>query len=278
VSFDDSSWRSGPAQLGYGDGDEATVVGFGPDSSNKFTTTYFRHTFNLVDLDSVLASSLALMSDDGGIVYLNGEEVFRTNMPSGSIDSRTLASIAIGGVDESEFIRSPVLLASFVEGENVVAVEIHQGSYISSDISFDFTIDVTKQVEIPSPTPVPSVVVSPSPSPTPSSSPTPTPSPTPVPSVVVSPSPSPTPSSSPTPTPSPTPVITVEPSPSPNDEITSAEIYFEENKFSVEPGDTLEIPYRVTVRGRGIVDIITRAVFKVSGITAAFTSFMPVFE
>src|SRR5262249_33094290 len=42
VSFDDSAWASGPAQLGYGDGDEATVVSFGPDANNKYITTYFR--------------------------------------------------------------------------------------------------------------------------------------------------------------------------------------------------------------------------------------------
>jgi len=42
--FDDSSWASGPAQLGYGDGDEATVVNGGP-ATNRFITTYFRHAF-----------------------------------------------------------------------------------------------------------------------------------------------------------------------------------------------------------------------------------------
>ena len=47
--FDDSKWASGPAQLGYGDGDEATVVGFGPDPSHKYITTYFRHTFEVPD-------------------------------------------------------------------------------------------------------------------------------------------------------------------------------------------------------------------------------------
>ena len=31
-AFNDTTWASGPAQLGYGDGDEATVVGFGPDA------------------------------------------------------------------------------------------------------------------------------------------------------------------------------------------------------------------------------------------------------
>src|SRR5688572_4711061 len=43
--FDDASWPLGTAEFGYGDGDEATVVNFGPDSLNKFVTTYFRKHF-----------------------------------------------------------------------------------------------------------------------------------------------------------------------------------------------------------------------------------------
>ena len=45
LTYDDSSWLFGPAQLGYGDGDEVTPVGYGPDANNKYITTYFRRTF-----------------------------------------------------------------------------------------------------------------------------------------------------------------------------------------------------------------------------------------
>src|SRR6266487_2812886 len=45
LGFDDSSWTNGPAELGYGDGDEATVVSYGPNSANKYITTYFRRAF-----------------------------------------------------------------------------------------------------------------------------------------------------------------------------------------------------------------------------------------
>ena len=89
-SFDDSSWVSGPAQLGYGDGDEATVVSFGPDSNNKFITTYFRHTFNVADISSFVTLTLQLLRDDGAVVYLNGSEIHRSNMPGGNIDYTTI--------------------------------------------------------------------------------------------------------------------------------------------------------------------------------------------
>src|SRR6185436_7163274 len=48
-SFNDNAWLFGPGQLGYGDGDEATIVGYGPDLNNKFVTPYFRHSFNVLD-------------------------------------------------------------------------------------------------------------------------------------------------------------------------------------------------------------------------------------
>jgi len=45
----DSSWPVGAAQLGYGDGDEATVLHYGTNANNKYITTYFRHAFNVAN-------------------------------------------------------------------------------------------------------------------------------------------------------------------------------------------------------------------------------------
>ena len=83
--FNDSTWPSGAAQLGYGDGDEVTTVGFGPDANNKFITTYFRRAFSVTNAAAFNALTLRLMRDDGAVVYLNGVEVWRTNMPTGTI-------------------------------------------------------------------------------------------------------------------------------------------------------------------------------------------------
>jgi len=104
--YDDSSWSSGPAQLGYGDSDEATVVSFGPDSGNKFITTYFRQSFNVSDLSGILNLKLRLLRDDGAVVYLNGVEIDRSNMPSSSIDYLTVASSTASGTEEDTFYES----------------------------------------------------------------------------------------------------------------------------------------------------------------------------
>lgn len=136
-AFDDSAWTTGPAQLGYGDGDEQTVVSFGGNSNNKYITTYFRHTFSVADPNAYQAIEVRVLRDDGAVAYINGVEALRTNMPSGTIDSLTLASSTVGGAEESAFQQFFVPVEMLNVGENVIAVEIHQRSATSSDISFD---------------------------------------------------------------------------------------------------------------------------------------------
>ena len=146
TSFNDSSWASGPAQLGYGDGDESTVVSFGPDSANKYITTYFRRTFNVADAAAYQSAVLRVLRDDGAVVYLNGTEIFRSNMPGGNIGYRTLASAAI---DDTSFHQAGVNPALLVSGNNVLAVEIHQANGTSSDISFDLQLTASTTAQAP---------------------------------------------------------------------------------------------------------------------------------
>src|SRR4030095_13111765 len=79
--FPDGGWATGNAELGYGDGDEATVVSFGPNSGAKYITTYFRKTITIPNASIYLSAGLRLLRDDGAVVYVNGTEVFRSNMP-----------------------------------------------------------------------------------------------------------------------------------------------------------------------------------------------------
>ncbi len=139
-SFDDALWKSGAAQLGYGDGDETTVVSYGPDAGNKYITTYFRTSFEVEDPAVAEVLVLEMQYDDGAIVWLNGTEVVRANMADGTITSRTAALSAIGGEAENMFTTFTLPAGVLREGSNVVAVEIHQVSPVSTDISFDLRI------------------------------------------------------------------------------------------------------------------------------------------
>jgi hypothetical protein len=155
-NFIDAGWKMGPAQLGYGDGDEATVIGYGPSASDRYITSYFRHTFMVADASRFSRLTLRLLRDDGAAVYLNGIEVFRSNLPAGA-DYRTRASE--NTPDEKLFFevtidrtQNPSLL---VNGGNVLAVEVHQSSPGSSDVSFDAELS-SQAATTPPPTPAPS--------------------------------------------------------------------------------------------------------------------------
>jgi hypothetical protein len=137
VSFDDSAWKSGNGQLGYGDGDEATTLSYGSDANNKYITYYFRRKFTVSDPAGISNMSIDLLLDDGAVVYLNGKEIGRLNMPSGTITGSTLASSAIA--DENAYNNFTVSGITLLAGENVIAVELHQSSVTSTDISFDFS-------------------------------------------------------------------------------------------------------------------------------------------
>jgi hypothetical protein len=148
-AFVDAGWSSGPAQLGYGDGDERTVLSFGPNASAKYITTYFRHAFVLPDAANISEVTLRILRDDGVMIHLNGAEIYRNNLPAGNLNYLTTAPVSIGGADESAFLTTTINPGYLVPGTNVMAVEIHQNAGTSSDISFDLGFTATVSVVAP---------------------------------------------------------------------------------------------------------------------------------
>ncbi|RIK84024.1 MAG: hypothetical protein DCC68_02405 [Planctomycetota bacterium] len=149
--FNDASWNSGPAELGYGDDaegrPEATVIGFGGDPANKYITTYFRRTFDVTNVTSVTSLTLELMRDDGAAVFLNGVEIARDNLPADAAYN-TFAFGAIPNFDESQFFTFAVDHSLLVEGTNTIAVEVHQADPGSSDLSFDLRLTATESSDL----------------------------------------------------------------------------------------------------------------------------------
>ncbi|HWI55712.1 MAG TPA: Ig-like domain-containing protein, partial [Bacillota bacterium] len=139
--FPDSAWKSGPAELGYGDKPdgrpETTEIGFGPNATTKWVTYYFRHAFTVAQAANLQGLTLNLLRDDGAVVYLNGKEVFRSNMPEGPIDYLQLATNTVSGIEETMYYPQGVDAALVRDGTNVLAVEVHQASRDSTDVSFD---------------------------------------------------------------------------------------------------------------------------------------------
>ncbi len=141
TAFNDASWASGNAQLGYGDGDEGTVVSYGPSSSAKYITTYFRKSINITNAAALSNIVMKARRDDGIIVYINGTQRYKNNMPT-TVSYTTKAS-ADASDDGNTWFSTTLLASHFVNGNNVIAVEIHQRSASSSDISFDLELTAT---------------------------------------------------------------------------------------------------------------------------------------
>ncbi|MDP2387279.1 MAG: metallophosphoesterase [Bacteroidota bacterium] len=137
-SFNDGSWSSGPSQLGFGEGDEATVIPSGP-LGNYFPAAYFRSTFNVTDASLFGTLALKVKRDDGVVLYLNGTEIFRDNMSAGTPGYPTLAPAASND-DGQSWLNITIPSTSLITGTNLISAEIHQSSVASSDLSFDLQL------------------------------------------------------------------------------------------------------------------------------------------
>jgi hypothetical protein len=137
---DDSNWLQGAGPLGFGAEWIHTRVRYGSDAANKYRTTYFRHRFEVPAGRQFSELILHLMRDDAAVIYLNGREMVRSNLPSGPVSFGTAAEHVITGNDESRYTRHVVVGALLASGTNVLAVEIHQFDGKSSDLTFDLSL------------------------------------------------------------------------------------------------------------------------------------------
>ncbi len=142
--FPETGWLTGNTEMGYNDGDEVTVIeddatpGIPASSSTRNITTYFRKSFTVTNPSQYAGFTLDLLRDDGAVVYVNGTEVARPNMPAAPavISWGTLALAS----NENTLDSISVPPALIREGTNVIAVEIHQNTAASTDISFNCAI------------------------------------------------------------------------------------------------------------------------------------------
>lgn len=133
--FNDTTWPAGSGQLGYGDGDETTNISPG---GTKYPQTQFRRTFGVADPTAVNGLLCRLIRDDAALVYLNGVLAFRHNF---RFDGSTWVAQGAGATDvENLWHSSPLATSLLRPGLNTLAVEIHQETPTSSDVSFDLSL------------------------------------------------------------------------------------------------------------------------------------------
>ena len=131
--YDDSAWAQGPTGLGYGDGDDATILPAG------ILSVFARRTFTLNTLEGLEALIFDIDYDDGFVAYLNGVEIGRENLSGvqpawdAVADNYTEPRL----INEDPPLRFTLENAGdiLVAGENVLAVQVHNSGTASSDLS-----------------------------------------------------------------------------------------------------------------------------------------------
>jgi hypothetical protein len=145
TNFNDNTWASGAARLGFGPDAAATTTirrYLSGTSGPQFTNYYFRRTIvvtnNLADFASI---QFRYQRDDGCILYVNGTQLFTNNMPAPPITFMTFASTTISGAAETQRFWTNSFPPSVLRpGTNVIAVEVHQSTSTSSDIAWELEI------------------------------------------------------------------------------------------------------------------------------------------
>ena len=142
VNYNDSDWASGPGEFGYGEAGLGTTNSFGGNPANRPLTYYYRKQFTVSEPERFTGFRLGVRRDDGAVVYINGQEVFRTGMPAAPapITFTTRASADQNGANETTYFPLVLPLNALAVGQNTIAVEVHQVATNNSDMRFDLTL------------------------------------------------------------------------------------------------------------------------------------------
>ena len=148
LSYDDGSWPSGLAPLGYASSGKPmysmfnTTLDYGGNTNDKRPTYYFRKKIMLDEQpDDDYVVTLNYKVDDGFRIYVNGVDVGGYRSPKGTVYSDVTGEWAGDVPDEGIFQFDPALLH---EGENIIAVEVHNVSLTSSDIFWDCNLSMSR--------------------------------------------------------------------------------------------------------------------------------------
>lgn len=139
-NYPDHNWSEARAPFGYGDDGMATILYDGEDLQTKRITEYFRKSFYVEKPGDYFVYLLKVLRDDGAVIYINGREVWRTNMPEGVVNDSTFALTTISVEQEDTFYDYVLSPDFFRDGMNTISVSIHQSRPTSSDCSFDLEL------------------------------------------------------------------------------------------------------------------------------------------
>jgi DNA-binding CsgD family transcriptional regulator len=139
-STDFSNWKTGVTPIGYGDRAITTEIYFGKSKHNKDIAKYFIKRINIKNPSTYTGIEFKLQRDDGAVIYINGKELYRDNMPDGNITPTTRSLLVVNDKEEKKFYTKIFDKSIFTKGINTIAVEVHQYNIFSSDCIFSMEV------------------------------------------------------------------------------------------------------------------------------------------
>lgn len=141
IDFDDASWNEGPGGFGYGDNDDGTIITTTP-------SIFLRIKFTIQDLSQIEKAILLADFDDAFVAYINGIEIGRSGI-SGSppsyqqfAESQHEAALYQGAYPDEKILTKDQIAGILVDGENTLAVQVHNINATSSDLSSNFYLAI----------------------------------------------------------------------------------------------------------------------------------------
>lgn len=139
VNYVDTAWNSGNGSIGYGDGDDSTVI-------SPAVSVFMRKQFTVIDTSKILDVILHVDYDDGFVAYLNGVEIARQNLGTpGQVNAFNQPAdgmheaLLYQGISPPYYFIAKQLLSP---GVNVLSAEVHNESLGSSDLTAFLNLSV----------------------------------------------------------------------------------------------------------------------------------------
>jgi len=133
-------WKTGYSPIGYGDRLITTSINYGGNQDDKHIIKYFSKNISIPDVSKFKGFEFRLQRDDGAVIYVNGKELYRDNMPEGRITHNTKSIHVIDGDEETSFYVKVFTSSIFKKGENTISVQVHQCNPYSSDCIFSLEV------------------------------------------------------------------------------------------------------------------------------------------
>ncbi|MBI4945357.1 MAG: CotH kinase family protein [Bacteroidetes bacterium] len=137
ITFNDTSWASGKGGIGFGDGDDSTII---PSA----LSVYMRKSFTIADTSKISIGALLVDYDDAFVAYLNDVEIARSNIGvygdhpaynTDAYDEHEAQMYQNGNFSGGYYVMRNIIDSALKPGLNVFSIQTHNYSAGLNDLS-----------------------------------------------------------------------------------------------------------------------------------------------